>query len=219
MRVLMVTSEVTPFAQTGGLGEVLSALPVELASLGVEIDVLMPKYRGINAEKFDITKLDLTLEITLNAKKITAGLWQFVGENGARYLFLECDDYYDREYLYGTPEGDYKDNSERFVFLSRAALQLALYQGQPYDVFHSHDWQAALTAVYLRTLYAGESLFRDSSAIMTIHNLGYQGIFGHLDMPLVGLGWEFFTPKHMEFHGYLNFLKSGIVFADEVSTV
>lgn len=219
MRVLMVTPEVTPFAQTGGLGEVLSALPVELASLGIEIDVLMPKYRGINTENFDITKLDITLEVTLNAKNITAGLWQFVEKNGARYLFLECDDYYDREYLYGTPEGDYEDNAERFVFLTRAALEFALYQGKPYDVFHSHDWQAALTAVYLRTLYAGESLFRNSSAVMTIHNLGYQGIFWHLDMPLVGVGWEFFTPKHMEFHGKLNFLKSGMVFADEVSTV
>ncbi|MCX5871938.1 MAG: glycogen synthase GlgA [Deltaproteobacteria bacterium] len=219
MRVLMVTPEVTPFAQTGGLGEVLSALPVELASLGVEIDVLMPKYRGINTENFDINKLDITLEVTLNAKNITAGIWQFVGKNGTRYLFLECDDYYDREYLYGTPEGDYEDNAERFVFLTRAALELALYQGKPYDVFHSHDWQAALTAVYIRTLYAGESLFRDSSTVMTIHNLGYQGIFWHLDMPLVGVGWEFFTPKHMEFHGKLNFLKSGTVFADEVSTV
>ena len=87
MRVLMVTSEVTPFAQTGGLGEVLSALPVELASLGVEIDVLMPKYRGINAEKFDITKLDITLEITLNAKKITAGLWQVCWEKWSSLPF------------------------------------------------------------------------------------------------------------------------------------
>lgn len=219
MRVLMVTPEVTPFAQTGGLGEVLSALPVELASLGVEVDVLMPKYRGINDENFDITKLDVTLEITLNAKNVRAGLWRHIGKNGARYFFLECDDYYDRDYLYGTPEGDYEDNAERFVFLTRAALELALQVGEHYDIFHSHDWQAALTAVYLRTLYAGEPLFRDSAVVMTIHNLGYQGIFWHLDMPLVGVGWEFFTPKHMEFHGKLNFLKSGIVFADEVNTV
>ncbi|MDR3605573.1 MAG: glycogen synthase GlgA [Syntrophaceae bacterium] len=219
MRVLMVTPEVTPFAQTGGLGEVLSALPAELASLGVEVDVLMPKYRGINPENFQINKLDTTIEITLNAKNVQAGLWRHVGKSGERYFFLECDEYYDRDYLYGTPDGDYEDNAERFVFLTRAALELALHVGKKYDVFHSHDWQAALTAVYLRTLYAGEPLFRESSAIMTIHNLGYQGIFWHLDMPLVGVGWEFFTPKHMEFHGKLNFLKSGIVFADQINTV
>ena len=105
------------------------------------------------------------------------------------------------------------------MFLSRAGIEMALATGTRYDVFHPHDWQAALTPVYLRTLYAGEKSLEDSAAVMTIHNLGYQGIFWHLDMPLVGVGWEFFTPKHMEFHGKLNFLKSGIVFADEVNTV
>lgn len=220
MRVLMVTPEATPFAQTGGLGEVLSALPVELAALGVQVDVLMPKYRGITPDHFDIKKSEVSIEVTLNAKAVKAGLWEHVGKNGARYGFLECDDYYDRDYLYGTPDGgDYEDNSERFVFLTRAALELSLQEGRRYDVFHSHDWQAALTAVYLRTLYAGEPLLRNSAAVMTIHNLGYQGIFWHLDMPLVGVGWEFFTPKHMEFHGKLNFLKSGIVFADRINTV
>ncbi len=220
MRVLMVTPEATPFAQTGGLGEVLSALPVELAALGVQVDVLMPKYRGITPDNFNITKSNVSIEVTLNAKNVKAGLWEHVGKNGARYGFLECDDYYDRDYLYGTPEtGDYEDNAERFVFLTRAALELAIQQGRRYDVFHSHDWQAALTAVYLRTLYAGEPLLKNSAAVMTIHNLGYQGIFWHLDMPLVGVGWEFFTPKHMEFHGKLNFLKSGLVFADVINTV
>ena len=103
MRVLMVTPEVTPFAQTGGLGEVLSALPAELASLGVEVDVLMPKYRGINPENCEISKLNITIEVTLNAKNVQAGLWRHVGKNGERYFFLECDEYYDRDYLYGTP--------------------------------------------------------------------------------------------------------------------
>jgi len=219
VRVLMVTPEATPFAQTGGLGEVLSALPAELAGLGVEVDVLMPKYRMIHPDKFNIKKLDSRIDVVLNARQVSAGLWEYSHERGARYLFLDCDEYYDREQLYGTADADYEDNAERFVFLTRAAIELALAGGTHYDVFHSHDWQAALTAVYLRTLYAGEPLLQDAAAVMTIHNLGYQGIFWHLDMPLVGVGWEFFTPKHMEFHGKLNFLKSGIVFADEVNTV
>uniref|UniRef100_A0A7C4AQ47 Glycogen synthase n=1 Tax=Desulfomonile tiedjei TaxID=2358 RepID=A0A7C4AQ47_9BACT len=219
MRVLMVTPEATPFAQTGGLGEVLSALPAELAGLGIEVDVIMPKYRGIDPDHFRVEKLKASIELTLNAKQLTAGLWSFDDERGVRYLFVEADNYYDRDYLYGTPEGDYEDNAERFVFLTRAAIEWALLSGNPYDVFHSHDWQAALTPVYLRTLYAGESQVTRSSSVMTIHNLGYQGIFWHLDMPLVGVGWEFFTPSHMEFHGKLNFLKSGIVFAEKVNTV
>ncbi|MCX5862825.1 MAG: glycogen synthase GlgA [Deltaproteobacteria bacterium] len=219
MRVLMITPEATPFAQTGGLGEVLSALPAELAGLGVEVDVVMPKYRDIHPDKYNLEKMNIVVEVTLNAKKVTSELWKFDDKRGVRYLFLECDAYFDRDALYGTAEADYEDSAERFVFLTRAAIELALLSGTHYDVFHSHDWQAALTPVYLRTLYAGEPLLQDSAAVMTIHNLGYQGIFWHLDMPLVGVGWEFFTPKHMEFHGKLNFLKSGIVFADEVNTV
>ncbi|MBI4963717.1 MAG: glycogen synthase GlgA [Desulfomonile tiedjei] len=219
MRVLMITPEATPFAQTGGLGEVLSALPSELAELGLEVDVVMPKYRGIDADHYDLEKMDAKIEVTLNAKNLSASLWQHRDQRGARYIFLECDEYYDREYLYGTPDADYEDNSERFVFLARAAIEMALARKIHYDVFHSHDWQAALIPVYLRTLYAWEPLLHESSSVMTIHNLGYQGIFWHLDMPLVGVGWEFFTPRHMEFHGKLNFLKSGIVFADEVNTV
>jgi len=215
----MVTPEATPFAQTGGLGEVLSALPAELAGLGVDVDVLMPKYRGIDPNHFQIEKLKTTVELTLNAQQLSASVWSFDDNRGVRYLFLEADNYYDRDYLYGTPEGDYEDNAERFVFLTRAAIEWALLTGNRYDVFHSHDWQAALTPVYLRTLYAGEIKVNESASVMTIHNLGYQGIFWHLDMPLVGVGWEFFTPSHMEFHGKLNFLKSGIVFAEKVNTV
>lgn len=219
VRILMVTPEATPFAQTGGLGEVLSALPAELAALGLEVDVLLPKYRGITTDRYDLRRLDPQVEVTLNARAIPTSLWQLDDKRGCRYLFLECDDYYDREYLYGGPESDYEDNAERFVFLCRAAIEVSLARGIKYDIFHSHDWQSSLTPVYLRTLYAGEPLLHESAAVMTIHNLGYQGIFWHLDMPLVGVGWEFFTPKHMEFHGKLNFLKSGIVFADKINTV
>ncbi len=219
MRALMVSSEVTPFAQTGGLGEVMNGLPAALVGLGVEVDVLMPKYRRITPEDFPIEKLDLHVDIDLNAKRISAGFWQLRDRQGVRYLFLENDHYYNREGLYGTKDKDYKDNSERFVFFCRSAISMALSQGVRYDIFHSHDWQAALVPVYLRTLFAGEELLRQSASIMTIHNLGYQGVFWHLDMPLVGVGWEFFNPGQMEFYGQLNFLKSGIVFADEVNTV
>lgn len=219
MRVLMISPEVTPFAQTGGLGEVLSGLPAELVALGLQVDVLMPRYRGINLELHRIKPLDLKVEIDLNANKVVARFWEFLDERGVRYLFLENERYFDREGLYGTRYKDYEDNAERFVFLTRAAIEMALARPTPYEIFHAHEWQAALTPVYLRTLFAGEPLLRDSASVMTIHNLGYQGIFGHQDMPLVGLGWEFFNYRQMEFHGQLNFLKSGIVFADKVNTV
>jgi starch synthase len=216
----MITSEQTPFAQTGGLGEVMASLPPALARLGVEVEVLMPKYRGINSDQYNIEPLDgISPEIDLNAKMVPAKFWEMKETGTPRKLFLECDEYFDREQLYGDEEQDFPDNSERFVFLCRAAMELSLAENRVYDVFHAHDWQAALTPVYLRTFYAGESLLNKSASVMTIHNLGYQGIFWHYDMPLVGVGWEFFTPGYMEFHGKLNFLKSGIVFADQVNTV
>lgn len=219
MRVLMVTPEATPFAQTGGLGEVMSALPAELVGLGVEVDVLMPMYRGIGPDRVPMEPLDVEVSLTLNVKEHRGRIWRHTSARGVNYLFLQCDEYYDREGLYGTAERDYEDNSERFVFLARAAIETALSRRVHYDVFHCHDWQAALVSVYLRTLYTGEPLLETAAAVTTIHNLGYQGIFWHLDMPLVGVGWEYFTPTHMEYYGRLNFLKSGIVFSDEVNTV
>ncbi len=219
MRILMVTPEATPFGQTGGLGEVMASLPAELVRLGLEVDVLMPKYRGINPENFPVERMPNAVEVCLNDQPVTGGLWKLDDPRGIRYLFLENNKYYDREFLYGTASGDYEDNSERFVFLARAAIEWGLTAKPGYDVFHAHDWQAALIPVYLRTLYAGEPDLQRAAAIMTIHNLGFQGIFWHLDMPLVGLGWEHFNPHEIEFYGKLNFLKSGIVFADEVNTV
>jgi starch synthase len=215
----MITSEASPYARTGGLGEVMAALPPELVSLGAQVDVVMPKYKGITEDAYPIRKTDITLELILNDKPMSAQIWVSEPKPGLRILFLQNDKYFDREYLYGTPDADYEDNAERFVFLCRAAIELSVALNIHYDVYHSHDWQASLTPVYLRTLYAGESLLQASAAVMTIHNLGYQGIFWHFDMPLVGVGWEFFTPRHMEFYGKLNFLKSGIIFADEINTV
>ena len=223
----MISSEATPFAQTGGMAEVLAALPTALTKIGVEVDVVMPMYRsviaGAAAGRFEIENTNKLVSLVLNDKKVSAEIWRLRKQNAdqptpAQY-FLRCDEYFDRDGLYGSGETNFQDNAERFVFLSRAALEMAVVLGHQYEVIHSHNWQAALAPVYLRTLYMVEPQLSRTASVITIHNLGYQGIFWHLDMPLVGVGWEFFTPKYMEFHGNLNFLKSGIVFSDMVNTV
>ncbi|MEW6352406.1 MAG: glycogen synthase GlgA [Thermodesulfobacteriota bacterium] len=219
MRVLMITPEATPYARTGGLGEVLSALPAALARIGIQVDVLMPKYREITPDRYGIDPMNLPITVTLNDKPVSGGFWKRDHPSGARYMFLEHDAYYDREGLYSDRNKDYEDNAERFVFLCRAAIEMALASGTHYDVYHCHDWQTALTPVYLRSFYAGEPLLGDAATVMTIHNLGYQGRFWYLDMPLVGVGWELFTPAYLEFYGDINMLKGGIVFADQVNTV
>ena len=138
-------------------------------------------------------------------------------EPNYRVLLIRKDAYYDRDHLYGNPSGDYEDNAERFIFFSRAVLEVAR-EWMP-DIIHCHDWQTALIPVYLKTLCRQDSHLARAASVFTIHNIGYQGLFWHYDLPLTNLGWELFTPQFLEFYGKLNFLKGGIVFADAVTTV
>jgi len=132
--------------------------------------------------------------------------------------FIQSDRYFDRPFLYGTPEGDYPDNAERFVFFTRGVLEVLRQLGPPH-VVHAHDWQAALAIAFLKAqpeLYPGLSSVR---TVLTVHNLGYQGLFPSHQWGLVGLDQSLFTPRHLEFYGQINFLKAAIVFADALTTV
>jgi len=133
--------------------------------------------------------------------------------------FLAQDDYYDRPALYGTSEGDYWDNCERFVFFCRGALAILPLLDWAPQVIHAHDWQTGLIPVYLETLYRDDPFYRDIATVFTVHNLAYQGQFWHYDLPMTGLGWDLFTPAGIEFYGKLNFLKGGLLFADRLTTV
>ena len=180
----------------------------------------MPKYRGINSDRYPIKKMDFSIEVTLNDKRVhrrVSGKWT-IREDPGTYFWRMMHTTIGRD-CNSIGQGDYEDNAERFVFLCRAAIEMALASGTHYDVYHCHDWQASLTPVYLRSFYAGEPRLADAASVVTIHNLGYQGRFWYLDMPLVGVGWELFTPAFLEFYGDINLLKGGIVFADQVNTV
>ena len=134
------------------------------------------------------------------------------------FCFVEYPPFFDREALYGTPSGDYPDNAERFALFSRAVLEGSKILGVP-DVFHCHDWQSALIPMLLRSQYGEDPAFRDVATVFTIHNLAYQGLFWHWDMPLLGLPWRLFNYEQLEFYGKINFLKAGIAFSDRLTTV
>ena len=137
--------------------------------------------------------------------------------NAISVYLIRADKYFDRDYLYGTPDGDYPDNAERFTFFARAALEVLKHN--PPSVLHAHDWQSALAITFLK---AQPHLYPELSPIktvLTVHNLGYQGLFWHWDWHLLNLDWKFFTPRYLEFYGKINFLKGGIVFADGITTV
>ncbi|MBI5675352.1 MAG: glycogen synthase GlgA [Nitrospirae bacterium] len=219
MKALIASSEVVPFAKTGGLADVAGTLVNELKKAGVDAGIILPFYKSIKQAASDLGIMPLNKEIAVPlGNEIEKGrLWKGRTSEGADAYFIENDKFYDRDGLYGTPEGDYPDNASRFIFYSRGVIEAMKALGLNADIIHCNDWQTGLIPVYLKTIYRDE--FPKTATIMTVHNLGYQGIFPRLDMPLTGLGWEMFHMEALEFYGKLNLLKGGLLFADVITTV
>ncbi|PYM32761.1 MAG: glycogen synthase GlgA [Candidatus Rokuibacteriota bacterium] len=218
MRLLLISSEVEPFAKTGGLADVAGALPQALATLGHDVRVLMPKYRGVERHGTLRTAVP-RVRVPIGDRTTEGALLEGRLGRAVPVYFLAHDHYYDRPALYGTGQGDYLDNCERFIFFCRGALEALRALGWTPHVIHANDWQSGLVPVYLETLYKDDPALGEVGTLFTIHNLAYQGVFWHFDMPLTGLGWDLFTPAGLEFYGKLNFLKGGLVFADVLNTV
>jgi starch synthase len=219
MRVVMAASEAVPFAKTGGLGDVVGALPRALKRLGLDVVVVLPAYRSISPERFALRRTQWTLQVPVSKETVTAAVLQGELDGGAiPVYFIEADAYFARAGLYGTPDGDYLDNAERFAFFSRAILALAARIGAP-DVLHCHDWQTALAPVFLRADAQRYPALDALRTVFTVHNLGYQGLFWHFDWHLLNLDWSYFTPSCLEFYGKINYLKGGIICADAITTV
>jgi starch synthase len=218
MKVLLVSSEVFPFAKTGGLADVAGALPKALSRLGVEVRVVMPKYKSIEEKGFPMEYTGYQVSCPVSQKTVEADIVE-TNYDGIKVYLLDKDEYYYRNNLYSTEDGDYIDNAERFVFFSKAVPEIIKVTGFVPDVLHCNDWQSALVPVFLKALYRDDPVLSRIATLFTIHNLGYQGLFWHLDWHMLNIGWEYFTPSSLEFHGKINFLKGGIVFADIVNTV
>jgi starch synthase len=215
MRVVMLSPEVHPYAKTGGLADVLGALPPALARLGVDVTVCAPAYRSaLRRGPLDPGRV---LYAPVDSRMERAEIVSVPGA-AVRTVLVRADTYFDRDGLYGDAHGDFADNAERFAFFCRAALEW-LRDEPPPDVLHVHDWQAALAVAFLR---ASPELYPELGGVrtlLTIHNLAYQGRFPAGDWHLLNLDARYFVPEFLEFYGQINFLKAGIVFADGVNTV
>jgi len=219
MRVLEVASEAVPFAKTGGLADVAGALPEALARLGLDVTIVIPAYREALSKGLPIEPTGIEFEVPIGTRRPLARILQCrLPESAARVLLVANDEFFDRDSLYGGAE-DYPDNAQRFIFFSRAAIELACRQAAPFDLIHCHDWQTGLVPAYQKLLYGSWPAVAKARTVMTIHNMAYQGTFWHWDMLLTGLDWKYFNWQEMEFHNQLNLLKTGLVFADAVSTV
>ncbi len=216
MHIAFAASECVPFSKTGGLADVVGALPRALAALGHQVSVYLPRYRQTKLNDPQTVARSITIPFDDQYRfcsVVAAG-----ATAGVRFYFVEYPQYFDREALYGSPAGDYPDNAERFAMFSRAVLETSKILGVPH-VFHCHDWQSALVPVMLRTLYAEDPAFRDVATVFTIHNMGYQGLFPPDTLPLLMLPWDLLTISKMEFFGQVNFLKGALVLSDYVTTV
>lgn len=217
LHVAIASPEIAPFARTGGLGNVLGSLPRALEQLGLRVFLIMPAYRSVLQSGLPLEDTGVCFSVPISNRREEGILLKTKTEDGIPVYLIRADQYFDRDYLYGTPEADYPDNAERFIFFSRAILEVLKLD--PPQILHTHDWQAALPIAFLKAqphLYPGLSSVK---TIFTVHNLGFQGLFSHLDWHLLDLEGNLFTPEYLEFYGKINFLKGGLVFADAITTV
>jgi starch synthase len=211
--VLMIGSEALPFSKTGGLADVLGALPQALARLGWDVTLVVPRYResfvGELIDKFDLKVGGMNADIGIYEAPI----------GPARALLVNEPTLYDRDHLYATETGDYPDNPLRFAVLVRAALEFAIRRSARPTIVHAHDWQAGLAPVYLKTLFANHPLLGGVASVFTIHNMAYQGLFQPDWLPRLDLQWSLLGIEQLEFWGKISFLKGGINYADIITTV
>ncbi len=206
MKLAFCASEVFPFAKTGGLADVAGALPLALEKLGQEVVVVMPFYKCVQDGKFDL-------------QRTTGGInYARIGKN-IKVYFVANDAYFKRDWLYGTTHGDFPDNLDRFAYFCQQSLEIIKAVNFKPDILHCHDWQTGLIPAYLKTKLAADPFYKNTKSLITIHNLGYQGLFEKGQFWMTGLEPKYFNPESFEFYGKINLLKGGIAFSDVINTV
>ncbi len=218
MHIVFAASECAPWAKTGGLADVVSALPRTLVKLGHKVSVFIPYYRQVAKAVPKATVVLTSVTIPFPTYNRFVRILDGGVTEGVQMYFVDCPQLFDRENFYATPSGDYEDNAERFGLFCRAVIEASKTLGVP-DVFHVHDWQAAMLAVLLRSAYYFDPVLRHVPALLTIHNAGYQGWFPPQTMEKLLLPWDMFTFDKLEQNDQVNFLKGGIVYADALTTV
>lgn len=219
LKIAFIASECAPFIKTGGLADVVGALPGELRKLGHDTIVILPKYAAIDTERYDLRFFLGPLGVWMGNTEEWAAVYRTVYE-GVPIYFIEAHKYFDRWGLYHDAAfNDYLDNPRRFGFFTRAALQLCKDMGFAPDIVHFHDWMTALGPAYLKIWHWDDPMLGGAASVLTIHNISYQGVYPAEHYDYLGLQWGNFTGDRFEDHGRINFLKGGIQFADVVNTV
>ncbi len=219
LNILIAASEVVPFAKTGGLADVAGALPKALRALGHDVRLVMPRYYLVDREKYGLKRMEGSLGVPMGVMgEFWAGVYEgLLPQTDIPVYFIDYEEYFGRSDLYDTNGEGFTDNDNRFIFFSRAVMQLSKKLHFHPDVIHANDWHTAAIPVMLNTLYKHDRDFSATGSLLTIHNLQHQGKFYKGVMDVLAIGWEHFYD--LEEHGSVNLLKGGIVHADAVSTV
>ncbi len=214
MNILFAASEGYPFSKTGGLGDVIGALPKELAQEGADVQVILPKYASIPEKYTEAMTFVSSLTVPVGWRNQYCGLFS-LEKDGVLYYFIDNEYYFKRPESYG-----YYDDGERFAFFSRAILEIIPFLEKKPDVLHLHDWQTAMASLLLKAHYRYHPDYQQIKTVFTIHNLRYQGVYPHGVLhDLFDLSNMYFHPDGVEYYGNVNFMKAGIVYSDAVTTV
>ena len=219
LKILLASSEVYPFAKTGGLADIAGSLPKALKQLGHDVRVLMPKHKSVAQCPLGLRPMGLDVNIAMDGTRKKGFLYASHLNGEVPVYFVANESYFSRDPIYGTRHGDYPDNAERFIFFCRSVLEVCKSLGFQPDIIHCNDWQTGLVPVYLKTVYAKDKWFKNTRTIFSIHNLGYQGNFASFEMKTAGLPFSLFKPEGVEFYNHFSFLKSALIFADLLTTV
>jgi starch synthase len=219
MNIVMIASECVPYAKTGGLADVVGALPKALRALGHDVIVVMPKYALIDTIRYGLRPFLSPLGVWMGESEEWCSV-HIADHDSVPVYFIEANKYFDRWGLYHDADNnDYQDNPRRFGFLTRAGLQLCRDIGFAPDIVHAHDWHTALAPAYLKIWHWNDAVLGGAAGVLTIHNIAYQGAYNARDYDYLGLQWGNFVSNKFEDHGRMNFLKGGIYYADMVNTV
>src|SRR6201998_3054227 len=219
MQIVFAASEGLPFAKTGGLADVVGALPQEILKSGHEVSVYLPLYAAVRPHlEGDLKYAIRSLTVPFPHGNHFAGIVEGPIHNGVKFYFVDCPEMFDRQGLYGNSGDTYSDNAERFGLFCRSVIEATKQLGVP-NVFNVHDWQAALIPGLLRTVYSTDPLLKHCATVLTIHNASYQGSFPAATTDQLLLPWDIFTFDKLEHYNTFNFLKGGIAYADKLTTV
>ena len=215
MKILFAASECMPFVKTGGLADVIGALPKEIIKTGADIRVMIPLYRAIGQEVRERLEHVTYFYINLGWRRQYVGIEKLVND-GVTFYFIDNEQYFGRDYIYG--KGG--DEGERFAFFSKAVLEAISKIDFVPDILNCHDWQTGLIPVLFKAQFQSLPLYKNIKTVFTIHNLQFQGLYPiHMTEELLSLGDWAYTADNLEFYGQASFIKGGIVFADRVTTV